>query len=111
MWWCVILFFMSYSIDFRQRVVSHVRSGCSQEEAARIFNVSRKTIYRWLAKGDDVSDAPRKPYRSKLSKQALAADVRDYPDAYLRERAERFGVTVQTVWYALKRLNIRKKNS
>lgn len=102
---------MSYSIDFRQRVVSHVRSGCSQEEASRLFRVSRKTIYRWLEKGENVSDAPRKAYASKLDKAALKADVRDYPDAYLRERAARFGVTPQTIWYALRRLNIRKKNS
>ena len=101
---------MSYSLDFRKRVVSHVGSGCSQEEASRLFKVSRKTIYHWLSKGEDVSDAPRKSYRSKLDKAALAADVRDHPDAYLRERAARFGVSVQTIWYALRQLDIRKKN-
>ena len=101
---------MSYSIDFRQRVVSHVRSGCSQEEAARLFKVSRKTIYRWLSKGEDVSDPPRKAYCSKLDKASLAADVREHPDAFLRERAARFGVSPQAIWYALRQLNVRKKN-
>ena len=101
---------MSYSIDMRTRVISYVRSGGSQTEASRIFQISSKTIYNWLQKPDITEPSARKPYRSKLDKRALAEDVRRYPDDYLRERAKRFGVTPQTIWYALKRLNVVKKN-
>ena len=34
--------------------------------------------------------------------EALAADLRDYPDAYQRERAARLGVTQNAICYALK---------
>lgn len=101
---------MSYSIDIRTRVLSYVRSGGSQLEASRIFQISPKTIYHWLRAPDNAAPKARKPYRSKLDKQALAEDVMRHPDDYLRERAKRFGVTPQTIWYALKRLNIVKKN-
>lgn len=101
---------MRYSIDLRQRVVSYVRSGGSQTEACEIFKVSRKTVYRWLCKGDDLHDAPRKRYAGKLDMAALAAHVRDKPEMLLRERAVHFGVTPHAIWYALKRQNITKKN-
>ena len=101
---------MSYSSDLRSSVIRYVRDGGSQTDASRIFGISRKTIYRWLQLPDDFSGYRRKTYRSKLDKQALADDVQRYPDDYLRERAKRFGVTPQTIWYALKQLNIVKKN-
>ncbi len=37
-------------------------------------------------------------------------DVRDFPDALLRERAAHFGVTINAIWVALKKLAITKKN-
>ena len=43
---------MSYSVDLRKRVVSYVESGGSKSEAARRFEVSRKTVYNWLALDD-----------------------------------------------------------
>ena len=105
----MLCYVMSYSHDYRKRVVAFIRGGSSQSEASRIFGISRKTIYTWLH-SPDLSVSRRRPYRSKLDKAALAADVRKHPDAFLHERAERFGVTPQTVWYALRRLNVRKKN-
>ena len=44
--------------------------------------------------------------------EKLAQHVKDYPDAYLRERAEELGVTFQAIHCALKRLKISyKKNT
>lgn len=106
----VSIILMSYSSDLRMSVLRYVRDGGSQTEASRVFGVSRKTIYRWLQLPDDFKNYRRKAYRSKLDKQALAEDIQRHPDDYLRERAQRFGVTPQTIWYALKRLNVVKKN-
>ena len=43
---------MSYSVDLRKRVVNYIESGGSKSEAARRFEVSRKTVYNWLALDD-----------------------------------------------------------
>ena len=101
---------MPYSHDLRERVVSYVNEGGSQFEACRLYGISRKTVYRWLHRSD-LRDAPRSVYRSKLDKAALHRHVRDYPDALLRERAAHFGVTPQTIWYALRALKVKKNDT
>ena len=101
---------MSYSVDLRKRVVSFVGSGGSKSEAARRFEVSRKTVYNWLAL-DDLSPKPHPEHTRKVDKQALKRHVQAYPDAILSERAQRFGVSTSTIWYHLKRMKFsRKKN-
>lgn len=100
---------MSYSVDLRERVVSYVRGGGGPTEAARLFQVSRTTLYRWLG-APDLRPKPAKVRRRKLDKAALTAHVRDFPEALLRERAAHFGVTINAIWVALKTLAITKKN-
>jgi putative transposase len=104
------VFFMSYSLDLRSRVLAYVSSGGSKAEASRLFGVSRKTIYRWLQLDDPLQYFPRKSYDSKLNKAALARHVEAYPDALLRERAAHFNVHHNTIWFALKAMKITKKN-
>lgn len=100
---------MTYSLDLRERAVSFVRSGGSQVEASRVFSVTTRTLRHWLGA---TSLAPKVcgPRQRKLDKAKLAAHVRAYPDALLRERAEHFGVHTNAVWVALRQLDIRKKN-
>ena len=43
---------MSYSLDLRKRVLDFLNKGGSKAEAARIYNVSRACIYKWLAAED-----------------------------------------------------------
>ena len=100
---------MTYSLDLRKRVVCYVRSGGLQTEASRLFSVSTKTIQRWLAR-EDLRPSPAKTRQRKLDKKALAQHVRDYPDALLRERAAHFGVHINAIWVALRKMNIVKKN-
>ena len=102
---------MTYSIDLRQRVVGYVERGGSKAAAARVFNVSRGTIYNWFGRE---SLMPTKVARRnrKLDWQGLRADVLRHPDRLLRERAAIFGVRINAVWYAMQSMNIRhKKNS
>jgi hypothetical protein len=80
---------MSYSLDLRERVVNYVRNGGSPTEAARLFLVGRATLYRWLG-APDLLPKPAKERKRKLDKGALAAHVRDFPDALLRDRAAHF---------------------
>jgi transposase len=100
---------MSYSVDLRERVVAYVAQGGTKVEAAEIFEVGRRRIYRWLA-SEDLSPKPAKTRRRKLDKTLLAAHVREHSDMILRERAEHFGVRVNAVWVALQQIKISKKN-
>lgn len=100
---------MSYSVDLRERVVGYVRGGGSPTQAARLFKVGKTTLYRWLGSAD-LHPKPAKERRRKLDKVALAAHVCDYPDALLKERAAHFGVCINAIWMALRKLKIIKKN-
>ncbi|WJI23481.1 IS630 transposase-related protein [Thermosynechococcus sp. B0] len=70
--------------------------------------MSRATIHRWL-KRDDLAPTvvPRRPW--KLDWAALAADVAAHPDDRLIDRAQRFGVQVSTISYALAQMGITRK--
>ena len=55
---------------------------------------------------------PRKNYRRpwlKIDIVTLARDVRQYPDAYLYERAARLGVSRNGVFEALRRMGVSYK--
>ena len=49
----------------------------------------------------------RKP--SKISDEALFQDVKEYPDAFQYERAERLGASERWISHALRRLGITRK--
>ncbi len=100
---------MTYSVDLRERAIGFVKQGGNKADAARIFGINRQTLYNWLS-APDIQPKRCGPRSRKLDKVALAAHVRDYPDALLRERAEHFGVHVNAIWVALRTLDMRKKN-
>lgn len=102
---------MTYSIDYKQRVVSFVNEGGGKLEASRVFKVHPDTIYEWLKRGDDLSARPAKTRQRKIDKEALKRHVKEYPDALLRERAAAFKVTPEAVFYALKSMKIVKKRT
>jgi transposase len=100
---------MTYSLDLRERVVGYIRTGTSRAEASRIFKIAPRTISNWLER-DDLSPTHHGSRRRKIDKAALVAHVRDYPDVLLRERAGYFNVSIASLWSALRKLNITKKN-
>lgn len=102
---------MAYGTDYRRRVIAFVKEGGSKRDAARLFKVSRETIYQWLTRGDDLASRPAKTRRRKIDKEALRHHVREYPDALLRERAVVFKVTPEAVFFALKSMKFVKKTA
>lgn len=99
---------MSYSIDFRRKVLTiRDREGLSMEQAAQRFGISKQTVYNWTKQL--IPCKTRNKPATKINMQALAEDVRRYPDAYQFERAKRLNVSVRGIGYALKRLGITYK--
>jgi transposase len=102
---------MTYQTPHRIAVLSFIENGGSKVEAARIFKVSRDTIYRWLELDDLTPKEPPKMRHRKIDKDALRDHVEKYPDMFLRERAVHFGVAISSMSAMLSKLKIRKKKS
>jgi transposase len=102
---------MTYSLDFRRKVMSiKEREGLGREETARRFGIGVATLDRWAKRLEP--KATRDKPATKIDREALARDVEQPPDAYQRERAARLGASQRGVCAALKRLGIsRKKNA
>jgi putative transposase len=102
---------MAYSIDLKKRVLEFVKDGGSKADAARRFSVGRTIIYSWL-KNEDISKPKGRQVRvRKVSPEALAQDVLERPDDFLRERAARFGVRINAIAYRLATMKIVKKTA
>jgi len=102
---------MAYSIDLRKRVLEYVRTGGSKEAAVTIFGVCLKTIWNWIKREKEGHLAPtvKEVKPRKIDNGQLMQYLKDRPDAYLREIAEEFNVTIPAVYYACKRLRVTLK--
>ncbi|MBF0776751.1 transposase [Streptococcus azizii] len=103
---------MTYSIDFRKRVLSFVQEGHTRTEASKLFGINPSTLRRWEQKvktEGHLQDKPRQRSPRKLPKDQLLAYVEQHPDAYLREIAEHFSCAINAVWKALRKYNITLK--
>ena len=100
---------MTYSLDFRRKVLSiHEKEGLTIAQLAERFDVGVASVTRWLDRIEPCMK--RNKPATKIDILALARDVEEYPDAYLYERAARFGVSVTGIFLALRRLGIRSSS-
>lgn len=106
-----------YSEDLRKRVIRYVESGHSKAEASRKYEVSYRTIERWMnrygATGKINAERTGRPTGTgRIILSELEASVEKDSDKILRERAKEFGVSAAALCKAMKRLNIgHKKNA
>ena len=103
--------YMSYSLDFRKRVFKTKKEkGLTFEQVSERFGVSMRSLFRWKDRIEPI--LKRNKPATKIDMKKLEEDVKKYPDLYLAERAEKFGVSKSCVFFALQRLGIsNKKNS
>ena len=102
---------MTYPLQFREKVfATKDKFDLTFEETSQRFDIPIRTLFRWQQK--IAPCVTRNKPATKIDMDRLAQHVDKYPDAYLRERGEVFGVTFQVIHCALKRLGISyKKNS
>ena len=101
---------MTYSLDFRKKVLLvRTKENLSMAEVAKRFDIALTSVMRW-SKNIEAKEKRNKPATS-IDMEALKLDVQKYPDAYLKERAQRLHVSHNCVWHALKRLNITYKKN
>jgi putative transposase len=101
---------MSYSLDLRERVVEFIRKGGNVSKAVENYQVSRATIYRWLERKELKATKVARRKR-KLDWEALRKDVEQNPGVKLSERARKFGVRTNAIWYTMKEMKITRKKT
>jgi transposase len=102
----------SYSVDLRERVLKHLEKNPDKKAASVLFQVGIATIFRWVSRKKlkgNVEPLRRKYAYKKIDDQKLIEYVENHPDHFLSEIGEYFGLTLQTIFYALKRLKITRK--
>jgi len=101
-----------YSIDLRERVLKYLEQFPDRNKASHLFQVGRATIFRWLyrkKKEGHVKPLKRKYAFKRIDDLALTKHIEAHPDQFLSEIAKNFGVTPQSIFYALRRLKITRK--
>ncbi|OZI14621.1 hypothetical protein CE195_07500 [Sodalis-like symbiont of Philaenus spumarius] len=63
--------------------------GLSIREIAKQFRIGPASVSVWINQIDPKASTTR---QGKINKSELRRDIEQYPDAYQKERAERFGV-------------------
>jgi len=105
---------MGYDKKFRERVLSHVDAGKTQAEVRRMFNLGKNTIGQWQKLREETGSLANRPLERswrKIDPEKLLADVKEHPDDFDEERAERFGCSRTGIQSARYKLEIsRKKN-
>ncbi len=102
---------MSYSIDFRSRVVDYVIEGGNKNEACAIFKISLPTLNKWIKKfysGSLADTKPRRPWK-KINADKLLEYVNKNPNLTLKHYAEVFNVKSSSMCNAFKVLKITRK--
>ena len=77
----------AYALDLRERVVKFLQAGGSKVEAARRFDLGRRTVYRYLAAAKHGTLAPKTTWGKwrTLDPEKLQAHVKKHPAATLKE--------------------------
>jgi transposase len=103
----------AYTLDLRERVVKFLQAGGSKTEAARRFDLGRRTVYRYLAAAQAGTLAPKTSWGQwrTLDPQKLSAHVQTHPDATLQELATGFNVSPNAVWVRLGKLGFTLKKT
>jgi transposase len=103
----------AYALDLRQRVVNFIKSGGSKAEAARRFDLARSSVYRYLEAAKTGVLAPKTSWGHwrKLDPQKLQAQVKQHPDATLKELQKVFGVSHHAIWVRLGQLGFTLKKT
>jgi len=108
-----------YSLELRQKALKALSKNHTQSEVARMFNIDRTTIYRWIKREKESSLAPiinhnKKPHKLDREKLKEYLDENNKAKNYnktLKEIACHFNVSYNAIWNALNKLGyVIKKN-
>ena len=70
----MLQYLVTYSLDLRERVISHIKNGASQVEVARLFSINYRTISYRLKK-TDLKPKKHGLRNRKIDKKKLREDM------------------------------------
>ena len=104
------------SIDLRERVIAAVEAGMRKTEAAKIFNVERKSVYNWLGlKKSTNSLEPKSGYQKGHSHKIKDLEAfKKFVDSNIHDSAKTIAIKLgnvskATVAKVLKQIGYTKK--
>ena len=100
---------MTYSVQFRKKVLKLQSTGESFIKLSKRFKISTTTISRWKKELNPKLRRHKPPI--KIDNEALKKDIEDYPDSYSYERARRLGVSASGIKHAKKRIGVTYKKN
>lgn len=103
---------MSYSVDYRNRVVEYLAEGHTQAQAQAVFKVGRTTIKAWkklLSETGRLEPKELKRSARIYDSEKLRTYIENHPQATLKEIAKEFGGSISGAADALKREKITFK--
>lgn len=101
---------MAYGLEIRELVVSYINAGGSKSRASDIFEVSERTIYYWMTR-KNLAPTLKHTKGYKIDSKALKEYIKNNPDAYLREIAQEFNVSIAAISKAFSKLKISNKKN
>ena len=104
---------MAYDEKYRVQAVSYKDSGHTFKELKEIFKITSRTYYQWKKNKETTGyyEPPKIPKtrNRKINPEELKMAIEGKPDAYLRELAEQFNCSINSVHKRLKQLKITLK--
>ena len=103
---------MAYDKKFKEKVLSHMATGHTQEATAKLFGIGTATIKEWrkrVSSGEGLEARKRQRKPKKIDPARLFSYMAANPDAYESEIAAEFGCVRSAVQKALKRHGITRK--
>ncbi len=103
-----------YSLDLRKKVLKHIQKDNTQAQAAKVFNLHRNTISRWVQKyqkSGNLTPKKRQGLKSKLDLQELTQFVDEYRNCHLKDIADKFRISSAWASVIIRRLGYRYKKN
>jgi transposase len=103
---------MAYDKVFRKRVIEYKDAGHTFKEVEEAFGVDSKRYYSWkkqLEQTGSLESKKPKERCGKINKEELLRLLKEHPDWYLREFAEKLNVCLQSIDKMLKKIGVTRK--
>ena len=99
-----------YPIEFRKAVLKYYDKNRGFKKTCELFDISQATLHSWLKKRKEGDPPPRRRGRKpSVARADIDQYIKEHPDAFQREIAEKFNCTQSCICKILKEIGYRFK--
>ena len=105
---------MAYDIKYREQAVAYKNAGHTFKQLKEAFKISSYTYYEWVKNKETtgfymIPKIEKATRRRKINPEELKLAIKEKPDAYLYELAEKFKCSSVAIYKRCKQLKITYK--